>query len=277
MAISSPSLSIGKLVGITLGGSAVFIIFAAFIVGVIVISLIPFYTSTTNINVAEETYKINGLVIRGTFANLGFNFTGGQVLNRGTLADICTQIFRSQNIRDFHACVVTNLVAFGPSNSTDLLLNRKRRTINDATIYEVAYISLLFKYPCGSRSNFYDTWSFLLRGARNNSCISRRISYCQQFVNSRQLWTPFPKAYTQLIVGNGTTNCASIALSNVRNLAPENYAGVAIRFNTTVTSENPGYCSLGSTMTPAEVQNFVQMNSDINSDIQGVNTCTNIG
>lgn len=97
---------------------------------------------------------------------------------------------------------------------------------------------MIFKNTCGNKRVSLNTLSSLITRHQNSSCISQRIAACQAFVRSTTPWSPFPTAYTQLVVGNGTTGCASIAISNVQNLATYNYAGVAIRFNSTLISQN---------------------------------------
>ena len=119
---------------------------------------------------------------------------------------------------------------------TDLPIARKRRDINDANIYEIADISLLFRSPCvSSRRISMNLLSLYFSRRQNSSCVARRTAACQAFVRSTDVWTPFPAAYTQLVVGNGS-NCAAIAVTRVRNLATYDYLGVAIRFNTSSSS-----------------------------------------
>ncbi|UJR33602.1 hypothetical protein I4U23_021039 [Adineta vaga] len=226
---------------VALGTSGVAVLIGIFLIGVLVVSLIPVFVSDQSQEAYGDVYRISSLTIKAIYTNVSVNFTGGAILSLSAMSRICTEIFRQKNIKDFYACVATNFTAYGPSNDTSgTTALRRRRNLDDTSVYQIGDILLLFSNTCGNRRALSKWYSRLVEG-ENSSCTARRATACRSFITTPNngyngnRWFPLPAGYSQVIYTNGT-GCASISISSIYNIGTSAYPLVYSRYNLTRSS-----------------------------------------
>ncbi|CAF0750438.1 unnamed protein product [Adineta ricciae] len=254
---------------IALGTSGIFFLIGIALAGVLILSLIPLYVSDSSQQPYGDVYRISSLIIKAVYTNITVNFTGGNILSVAELSNICTQIFRAKNVDGFLSCVATNFSAYGPSNDTSALTAlRRRRNVDDTSLYEIGDLLVLFSDTCSNRRALSKWYSRLIDG-QNSSCVAQRATACRSFIsspnnitNSNQ-WLPFPVGYSQVIYTNDTS-CAAVSVSKIYNIATTAYAGVYTRNNLTRPSGLlKGDCLYDSILPQTDLQNLISspMNS----------------